>query len=358
MVETYPQLGSYGWLLFFNRRSFMKCHRWLPLAVFFVSAGAQAQPGILDSCKTIITDGLREYSITTDSSSYLNSVFDKYCDSSGSTKSSGIGFGLDVVVKAIPIQFSGTYSSNEEAVRNFCRNYSSLSAGRSDKTSYQERIVQRAYESFDQCIALAQTGVVVRHKVRSLTDLDFFVAPGSQRPVTLRGIKTSPNIQCSGQDPNSPNSAAKVMDLSTRIKVKDSGVLNIACTRTGKTDTNGGIIYDEGTVTLFTDVGPNGNYGAFVPRDTRLAENQASVIAQQIASLDQRAATLATNHQALQNQVPTAIAFSCRDTLYLTFDNKFSACNDNEVVSKVMDGITYRPFEHRYMCCSLRLVRQ
>jgi len=270
----------------------MRSHRWLALAVLFVSADAQAQSGIFDNCRTIITDGLKEYSITTESSAYLNSVFDKYCESSGTAKSSGLSVGLDAVVKAIPIKFTGAYSSNEEAMRNFCRDYSSISAGRSDRTAYQERIVQRAYESFDQCIALAQTGVVVRHKVRSLTDLDFFVAPGFARPVTLRGIKTSMNIQCLGQDPSSSSSVAKKLDLSTRIQVKDNNVLNISCVRTGKAGADGETIYDEGTVTLFTDIGPNGNYGAFVPRDTRLAENQASIIAQQLLTLNQRATSI------------------------------------------------------------------
>ena len=270
----------------------MRCHLWLAMVLFSISAGVQAQSGIFENCRTIITDGLREYSITTDSSAYLNSVFDKYCETSGTARSTGLSVGLDAVIKAIPVQFTSSYSSNEEAVRNFCRNYSSISTGRSDRTAYQERIVQRAYESFDQCIALAQTGVVVRHKVRSLAELDFFVAPGFARPVMLRGIKSSTNIQCSGQDPNSANSTAKKFDLSTRIQVKDNNALNISCTRTGKPGTNGETIYDEGTVTLFTDIGPNGNYGAFVPRDTRLAENQASAIAQQIASLDQRATEL------------------------------------------------------------------
>jgi len=335
----------------------MRHHRWLALAVLFVSAGAKAQSGIFDNCRTIITDGLREYSITTDSSSYLNSVFDKYCESSGTARSAGLSVGLDVVVKAVPIQFTGAYSSNEEAVRNFCRNYSSLSAGRSDRTTYQERIVQRAYESFDQCIALAQTGVVVRHKVRSLTDLDFFVAPGFARPVTLRGIKTSSNIQCSGQDPNSSNSAAKNLDLSTRIQIKDNSVLNISCTRTGRAGANGETVYDEGTVTLFTDIGPNGNYGAFVPRDTRLAENQASVIVQQIASLDQRATALTANLQALQNQVPTALAFSCRETGFAHYDNQWHECGPEEVIQRVQDGLQ-APFEHRYVCCGLRPIRK
>src|SRR5262249_39343628 len=34
----------------------------------------------------------------------------------------------------------------------------------------------------------------------------------------------------------------------------------------------------EGVVTVFTDINPNGNYTIFMPKDTTLAENQASAI--------------------------------------------------------------------------------
>jgi hypothetical protein len=275
--------------------------------VIIYASSAQGQTGIFDNCKSIVTDGLKEYSITTDSSAYLNSIFDKYCDSSGSSKSTGIGLGLDAVVKAIPIKLTGNYSSNEEAIRNFCRDYASVSVGRSDKTVYQERIVQRAYESFDQCLALAQTGVVVRHTVRSLETLDFFVAPGFARPVTIRGIKTSSNIECQGQDPTSQDPGAHRFDLSTRIKVQDNNTLNISCTRTGRQGSSGEVVFDEGTVTLMTDIGPNGNYGAFVPRDARLAEDQASSIKRQIDSLEQRLESVNKQLTAAIQEVPDAV---------------------------------------------------
>lgn len=245
----------------------------------------QSQSNIFDNCRTIVTDGLREYSIKTDSKAYLNSVFDKYCDSNGSVRSSSFGLGLDVVVKAIPISFSGSYSSNEEAVKNFCRNYSSVSSSRSDTTSYQEKIVQRAYESFDQCIALAQTGVIIRHAVRSLESLDFYVAPGFSRPVTIKGIKTSNNIECRGQDPNSTNSKEQVFNLSTRISLQDNKTLNLICDRQSRVGANGEKIYDEGTVTLLTDIVPSGNYGAFVPRDLTLPETRAAEIERILSGL-------------------------------------------------------------------------
>jgi hypothetical protein len=55
-----------------------------------VSTSALAQGNIYDNCRAIITDGLREYAVDNNSVSYLNTVFDKYCDRSGSTKSTGV----------------------------------------------------------------------------------------------------------------------------------------------------------------------------------------------------------------------------------------------------------------------------
>lgn len=265
-------------------------------SVTLCMAAAHAQSNIFDNCRAVVTDGLREYSIKTDSRAYLNSVFDKYCESSGSVKSSSLGFGLDLVVKALPLSILGSFSSNEEAVKNFCRNYSSVASARSDTTNYQEKIVQRAYESFDQCIALAQTGVIVRHAVRSLVFLDFYVAPGFSRPVTIKGVKTSPNVECRGQDPNSGKSQDQRFDLSTRIKLQDNRTLNVVCERKGRAGPKGETVFDEAVVTLLTDVGPNGNYAAFVPRDTSLPENRASEIERTLQSL-------AAENAALKQQV-------------------------------------------------------
>ncbi len=114
-----------------------------------------AQTSLFDNCRTVITDGLREYAVSNESVSYLNTVFDKYCDRSGSTKSVGVVTGIDTVIKSLPVRFTGNYSSNEEGWRNFCRIYSSQTSLNTDRFSYQERIVQRAYDSFDACNALA-----------------------------------------------------------------------------------------------------------------------------------------------------------------------------------------------------------
>ena len=120
--------------------------RWITLALVpaLVLGQALAQSSIFDNCRTVITDGLREYSILGDSASYLNTVQDKYCERSGSAKSQSLGVGLDLVTKSLPIRFTGSFGSNnsEEAIRNFCRNYASFTAAASTHNTYEERIVQ------------------------------------------------------------------------------------------------------------------------------------------------------------------------------------------------------------------------
>lgn len=264
---------------------------------------AFAQTGIFDNCRSVITDGLKEYSVSTESSAYLNTVFDKYCESSGSLKTQSLGLGLDTVVKAIPVKFTGNFSSNEEGMRSFCKEYSSIASGQTDRNRYEEKIVRRAYDSFDQCIVLASTGVVVKHSVRSLEQVDFFIAPGFSHPVTIKGVKTSDGIACEGQDPTSNNSSAKKFGLSSRVVLNGNKSLNLVCTRPGTVDNKGTRVFHEGTVTILTDIRPNGNYAAFFPKEDRLAEDQASVLRQAMDQLKEKNVQLAGSHESLKNSL-------------------------------------------------------
>lgn len=110
-------------------RKFVLCITSILSFIFSTHANSQS---LIDACKTIITDGLRDYSIETNSAEYLNSVRDQYCDSSSSAKSSKFGVGLDAVVEAIPIGFKVNYNSSQEAMRNFCKNYSAQAISQSD----------------------------------------------------------------------------------------------------------------------------------------------------------------------------------------------------------------------------------
>jgi hypothetical protein len=266
---------------------------------------------IYDNCRAVITDGLREYSVSNDSLSYLNTVFDKYCDRSGSTKTAGVGVGIDAVIKSIPVKFTGNYSSNEEGWRSFCRNYSSETALQTNRNNYQERIVERAYDSFDSCIALAAAGIVTRHRVENITRTNFFMHAGFARPVTIRGVNATSNIKCEGIDPNSKENKSTTFNAGSVMKLVNDDVLGMVCTRSGNLDAAGNTAYDEGIVTVLTDISPNGNYTIFMPRDTKLADNVASLVQKQIKetadSLDKSVKDLKAATNKMLTQIPNFV---------------------------------------------------
>jgi hypothetical protein len=276
--------------------------RWIAVVPFLITNQAFAQVSLFDGCKPVITDGLREYSIFSDSSSFLNTVFDKYCDSSGSAKIQSLGFGIDAVVKSIPVQFTGNFSSNEEAVRNFCRDYRSVTVNVTNRNSYEEKIVRRAYDSFDACISMAQTGVIARHRVENVERVNFYLAPGFSRPVTVRGVNPSSNMTCTGQDPTENGTPTEVtFGKTSRYVLQNNTVLGMVCTRKATIDPAGNSVFDEGIVTVLTDINPNGNYTMFLPRDSKLAENQASVIDAKLQSLASETEKLAEQLSKIQN---------------------------------------------------------
>ena len=236
--------------------------KYLFSALFLLATAANAS----EYCLQVLDRGLREYSIRTSSTTYLNSIHSRYCDSSSNLRSGSENFGLEAVVKQLPVKLTGGSSSATEAIRNFCKSYQSSTTDLNDDYLYQEKIIQRAYDSFEQCLLIANTGVTLTHTVRSLKNMDFYLAAGLARPVTLNGISSTDNVSCTGI----VNGELETFNPETVVVVDGNTSLNISCVRTPVADGNGGELFEEATVTLLTNVGKNGNYGAFWPADTRM----------------------------------------------------------------------------------------
>lgn len=71
-----------------------------------LSSIAYAQSPV-DVCMAMVTNAVRNVKIKTSSSSFLNIVYDNYCEQDGSVKSSAFNAGLSVIVQNIPVGFSG-----------------------------------------------------------------------------------------------------------------------------------------------------------------------------------------------------------------------------------------------------------
>jgi hypothetical protein len=224
-------------------------------------------------CNLIITTGLRNYNISSSSSSALDTIYSNYCDASGNANSSSTNVGVNAVISEIPVGLTFGANDATTAFHNFCKNYQSTYQSSQSRANYESTIVTKAYDAFNQCAALHANGISIKHNVINLASSSFFFGSSAEHPLTIEGVTTSANVGCSGQDPT-----GKLIQYSASTNVKSTKTISFVCKRTPKPVT-GNDYYDEGTISIATNVG---NYDVFLPHDTKFALDQASQINQQI----------------------------------------------------------------------------
>lgn len=237
---------------------------------------------------------LKEYNISNQSSAFLNSTFDQYCEQSGEAKSSSGGVGLDVVIKAIPIKFTGNYGTTAEGFKNFCKAYASVINQVDRKYSYDERVASRALDTIDSCVRIASTGAFVSHDLKNSTTVSFFMSSGPTTKLELRGLYTNPpsGATCAGQ----VSGIAKAFDKNTNIKI--DGTQSIECTRVGSKDKGGKQVFEEVVLTLHTNIA---NYSVVLPREERLPPDLAQEISRKIERIATDAGSMAARIQGTES---------------------------------------------------------
>ena len=257
-----------------NRHSALRGSTIAIILVLSTSRDASTQD--FGVCKSIITTGLREYSISTSSQASLNTIYDNYCGSSQTSHSSDFAAGLEAVVKAIPIKFTLGSSDSAQALSNFCHTYSENRQSSSSSSQYEEKIVTEAYKTFDHCMEIVRNGISVDHNVVSMDALTISFRAGVAHPIEIRGIATSPNVVCKGQ-----TDSGSVVTYTLATREKSPTLLGVACDRTPDKIKGpaGQSLYKEGTIRITTSAGP---YDIFWPRDEMLSEDVASSVQQQV----------------------------------------------------------------------------
>jgi hypothetical protein len=218
---------------------------------------------------------LKTYQIDASSSSFLNSAFSQNCQQDGSRKSSGGGVGLEAIVKAIPVKFTGNYNSTDEGFTNFCKSYASLATATSSQDAYKEFISDKALITIEQCNRLQASGVQITHDVINIESVVFYLRSSVTQSFDIQGVSTTGKVACTGLIKGRPTK----FDNNVSVSVK--ATQNISCIRKGEASQKGPI-FDEASVTVLTN---QGNYSVLLPRDERLSETLASSIAAQISTL-------------------------------------------------------------------------
>jgi hypothetical protein len=245
-----------------------------------------------EHCTTIINEGLRSYNLINHEFSQLDATFSRYCERSGETRERSNSRSLEAVVKTIPVRFTGQANDHQTAMRNFCRQFSTLATTSSRYTQYQENIVERAYDSFDRCVASADDQVKLYHSVRDTRDIDFFIQPSLGRVITVNGIGHSANTICTAITPQSGGREV-TLTRGSQISLAAGQTLNIGCVRRPDISDDGVQRFEESTIVVYTDTRV-GNYGAQMPRDERLPENRAILLNERVRTCE--ASSVALGH--------------------------------------------------------------
>jgi hypothetical protein len=262
-------------------------NRWVRYVMFLAALSSVSFQCLhaqdLSSCNQIINSGLREYDITTQSDAVLNVYYENFCQSSASSSSTGVGLSFEAVIKAIPVKFLGSYSSDSEAQTNFCKTYSSQYNATHNSYHYQEKIVTRGYDSYDQCVQAQKLGLGAWHTVDSKAAVTLKFTAGVNRPIELRSLRTDTNkISCKATDQKG--------EAALNQLIKSNDYIAVNCSRTPETTSTGDKVYNEGVIQT---AGNYGTYDVYLPASQIVAERDAAVIYTRIGHLENLAASSA-----------------------------------------------------------------
>jgi len=265
------------------------------LALTISTSVANAQGSF--SCDTLITKGLREYNISSESTTYLNSVFSEYCYESGQSKSSSSNVGLEAVVKAIPLSFTAGTSDSSQAMTNFCKNFRESSDYKKNVDTYKETIVSKAYDTYAQCVQLTSLGYFVTHDLITPEKAQIVLRAGVDKPIEIEGIDVSSNIECKG-----PGADGNAITYTVSTHSKSNISIGVFCTRRPRSGPGGVTVFDEGSVAIAI---PGYKYNFYWPKSELLPEDLASQVQSSIAQLRTGLATVAAREQIQLTTTPS-----------------------------------------------------
>jgi hypothetical protein len=253
----------------------------LGFLVLWASA-ATGQPNF-DHCGALLRDGFREYTIVNQEEVMLSETFERYCESSGSSEKSELGLGAAFPLGKIPVSLTGNYSTTKEGFHNFCRNYYSKYASLRDGFLLSSRPIARAYDSFDTCVLLAASQVVIEGRIRTKDTLDIRIQPSTITNLEIQGVQASPSLTCIGAVDDKPAN----IDMTLIRPV--SKPITFACTRKSiqVQDPIAGVevtTYPEASVQVLNN---HRNFSIVIPELTLLPQRLASTISARLDKVEQ-----------------------------------------------------------------------
>jgi hypothetical protein len=252
------------------------------IAMAISSSGARGEDASA-ICLKMFENASRDIDASENSSEYLSTVFDNYCDRSGTIKTGGFQFGVSLPIPNLPLELTLGSQNNETAIKNFCRNYAATAGSRVRTRTYTSHVVGRALDNMVECMRISRTGSFIRHEILNEKAANVELTPAAGNPFKLRGVKVTGRIRCTG---NTGNDVTTEFTQKTRFETTE--VMVLTCER-GPEPAGGETkrVYEEGTVTIATATIP---YSFLWPRTVKLPIDDAAAIRSNIDNLQQNIA--------------------------------------------------------------------
>jgi hypothetical protein len=351
-------------MIMFARRC---CTAFIAFALSSVCALAQTA---VSGCDTLLTKGLRDYNISSESTSSLNNIFNQYCYADGRANTSAFNAGLSAIIYSVPISLTLGSTDASQATTNFCKTYKGSSFYNNNVDTYQEKIVQRAYDSYDACVRLQSEGFYVTHDLLTSDKAQILLRAGVGKPIEVDGLDSTSNITCVGPD---GTGTGNKINYSVATQHKSDIAIGIFCTRQSRQDASGVTVYDEGSVAIAL---LGDKYNFYWPKSQILPENIASQVQSSILQL--RGAMAASNVQFNQlsdqlSKASTVVGYKGTNTpqsgisdtdapnlpLSADFSNAYVTCPPGSFVSGIQymgENLGPRPVavDLRYECRSIK----
>jgi hypothetical protein len=260
-------------------------------AAFLWSVSASANA----SCEDAYKDALRDRQFSEYDWSSLNTVYDNQCTQTGEKNSSSSSVGLNAIVQAIPIGFTGNTADSSEKMTNFCHNYHSLRFDKSHHAATSDTVVVEALRSLNACVLIeSKSGVAVTHKFADPDSLAInFEFNNSTTKFLVQGVATK-NITCRAN-----GHAAGALGQTTSFEANSN--FSILCVREGEREADGTTVYRPASIAIGTNFD---SYTVSVPGDSiydhDLASEASDTIKGLTSSLNDTIQTLSTTSKERQ----------------------------------------------------------
>jgi hypothetical protein len=205
-------------------------------------------------CGAVYENATRAYSLDQKRDTELQYFASLHCERNGEIRESSFSGEMGLTIKQIPFSFSADLSDDRQRMQQFCKSMSERNFSDQQSSSYRNTVVVDALRSFNQCVALERSGLVIRHDDQHPYSLIIY-GEYKDRTTTafLDTVVYDPSkVSCSSTNLSRGNTAVAV-DTSRRYEIPEN--FNITCTRTG-TQADGATHFERATVAISTSLGP------------------------------------------------------------------------------------------------------